>query len=335
MAARGGVRMTETNPYLDYLVGACGPGVLQTEPDQPWAAYARRLVLAAAARAAVVPAHARAPGFQAGEHEVLLTAMVEQLVLSSPVSDDRWTARLEEAAGCISRLADGIARACARTVYVPRHQPGQGWPAELLMLVPNLVRLLAGLLRDPRVPPREKALFAVAAFYVLNPLDVVPDLVPVAGQADDLVILALVVRRLLNHCDPTVLADHWHGDVATLAAVENLLARLDRWLPAGLRRVLVGPARSPFQGRLDLRAQHEAGPGGTEAAAACWALGTAVTRRLAAYPTWTPLVPEVDRLLARYRDLLAPVRVEVDACVRRDDQPGLMALLDRLGGSPP
>jgi len=97
---------------------------------------------------------------------------------------------------------------------------------ELATLLPNLVVLFRGLLRDPRVPRGSKALLWFAVVWVVSPIDLVPEFIPVAGPLDDAIVAALVLRHVLRKSGPEVVGDHWRGDPVTL----------DRILGVGRRR---------------------------------------------------------------------------------------------------
>jgi len=64
--------------------------------------------------------------------------------------------------------------------------------------VPDCIVLFSRLLRDERLPRRHKLLVAALLPYLLLPFDLIPDFIPVAGQLDDAVIVALVLRRVLR-----------------------------------------------------------------------------------------------------------------------------------------
>jgi uncharacterized membrane protein YkvA (DUF1232 family) len=98
---------------------------------------------------------------------------------------------------------------------------------EISALVPNLTRLFAGLLRDPRVPRRAKVVLAAALAYLAFPLDLVPDFIPVAGSLDDAIVAALALRYVLARSPGAAVTDHWRGDPATL----RILLRLARAAP--------------------------------------------------------------------------------------------------------
>jgi len=87
--------------------------------------------------------------------------------------------------------------------------------------VPDCVVLFSRLLRDKRLPRRHKLLVAALIPYLAMPFDLIPDFVPVAGQLDDAVIVALVLRRLVRK-NPDLIQEHWPGPPASLGLVLRL-----------------------------------------------------------------------------------------------------------------
>lgn len=87
---------------------------------------------------------------------------------------------------------------------------------ELASLIPNLLRLFRGLLRDPRVPRASKAWLWFAVAWLVSPIDLIPEFIPIAGPLDDAVVAALVLRHVLRKTDRAVLMQHWRGNPATL-----------------------------------------------------------------------------------------------------------------------
>jgi uncharacterized membrane protein YkvA (DUF1232 family) len=88
--------------------------------------------------------------------------------------------------------------------------------------VPDCAVLCARLVRDPRVPSRKKALLIGLAAYLAMPFDLVPDFIPVAGQLDDAVLVALVLRSLLRGGGAMLVREHWPGPESSLALVLRL-----------------------------------------------------------------------------------------------------------------
>ena len=75
-------------------------------------------------------------------------------------------------------------------------------------------RLALRLLRDPRVPTAAKVLFGATVLYMLSPIDVVPDWLPVLGQADDLVVLMAGLNLFLRACPKWLVEEH-EGAIGT------------------------------------------------------------------------------------------------------------------------
>jgi len=114
---------------------------------------------------------------------------------------------------------------------------------EWLMAIPNLAKLLWRLARDPRVPRRNKALFAGVGAYLLVPFDIIPDWVPGIGQLDDAILFLLTLDGLLNRVPEEVLADHWEGDQEVLKTIRGALATVTSLVPDRIkRRVFVDTA---------------------------------------------------------------------------------------------
>jgi uncharacterized membrane protein YkvA (DUF1232 family) len=114
----------------------------------------------------------------------------------------------------------------------------KGRMRSFLMFLPNLVTMLGRMLKDTRVPTAEKALVVGAIFYVISPLDFIPDVLPFIGQVDDLYVVALVLLRLVNKTDESVVRQHWHGGGDIVALADSIAGLAPKLLPKRISRVL-------------------------------------------------------------------------------------------------
>jgi uncharacterized membrane protein YkvA (DUF1232 family) len=88
--------------------------------------------------------------------------------------------------------------------------------------IPDCLVLFRRLLGDPRVPRSRKALLAGMVGYLAMPIDLVPDFIPVAGQLDDAILVALVLRAVLRGPAQPLLREHWPGPERSLQVLERL-----------------------------------------------------------------------------------------------------------------
>jgi len=104
----------------------------------------------------------------------------------------------------------------------------RGWrevALETTLLIPNLVKLLVRLMRDPRVPIRRKVLVAAVLGYVISPIDLIPDFIVGFGKLDDIVVLSIAIDHLMSGSDQGIIEEHWDGSVDAL----DLIRSVFRW----------------------------------------------------------------------------------------------------------
>jgi uncharacterized membrane protein YkvA (DUF1232 family) len=97
-----------------------------------------------------------------------------------------------------------------------------GTMKELAGFLPASVTTARRLRRDPRVPMRAKLAIGLAAVWVLTPIDLVPEFIPVIGPLDDVVVVALALRYAARQVPRDVLLEAWPANPAT---IERLLGR--------------------------------------------------------------------------------------------------------------
>jgi uncharacterized membrane protein YkvA (DUF1232 family) len=92
----------------------------------------------------------------------------------------------------------------------------------LARFIPDCVVLVRRLLADPAVPRSSKLLLGGLVAYLASPIDLVPDFVPVAGQLDDALVVAWVLRAVLRRSGAQKLREHWPGPERSLAVLLRL-----------------------------------------------------------------------------------------------------------------
>ena len=87
-----------------------------------------------------------------------------------------------------------------------------GVAKDLAGFLPDCVTAMRTLRTDPRVPRRAKIALLVAVLWVLSPIDLIPEFLPVIGPLDDAVVVALALRYAARTVPRHVLLDAWPGD---------------------------------------------------------------------------------------------------------------------------
>jgi uncharacterized membrane protein YkvA (DUF1232 family) len=92
----------------------------------------------------------------------------------------------------------------------------------LATFIPDCIVLVTRLAQDQRVPRRRKLLLLVLVGYLALPFDLVPDFIPVAGQLDDAIIVALVLRSFVRSGGDDLIRELWPGPHQSLALILRL-----------------------------------------------------------------------------------------------------------------
>ena len=93
---------------------------------------------------------------------------------------------------------------------------------EALRLLPDLLRLLRRLAADRSLPWTVRALILALMVYLALPIDLIPDVIPVLGYADDAIIVTLVLRSVVRRAGLDAVHGHWPGTDDGFAVLTRL-----------------------------------------------------------------------------------------------------------------
>ena len=108
-----------------------------------------------------------------------------------------------------------------------RVAPGADRSREVLRLLPDVLRLVSRLARDPTLARGVRVRLWLLLGYLALPFDLVPDFLPVIGYADDAVLVAWTLRSVAHRAGPDAVDRHWPSTPEGLRVVVRL-AGLDR-----------------------------------------------------------------------------------------------------------
>jgi len=94
---------------------------------------------------------------------------------------------------------------------------------ELVRLVPDLLRLVRSLLADRSVPGRVRIALIGLLAYLINPIDLIPEFIPVLGPLDDVIVAILVLRYVRRRLGDDELRRRWPGTAAGYELLGGIL----------------------------------------------------------------------------------------------------------------
>ena len=113
-----------------------------------------------------------------------------------------------------------IATWALMAILARRLPPGAA--KDLATVLPACATTARRLRPDPRVPRRAKAAIVIALVWVISPIDLIPELLPIIGPLDDVIVVALAFRYAARRVPREVLFEAWPAEPRIL---ERLLPK--------------------------------------------------------------------------------------------------------------
>ncbi|MEO7372249.1 MAG: DUF1232 domain-containing protein [Ilumatobacteraceae bacterium] len=120
-----------------------------------------------------------------------------------------------------------IAASWVVMIFLARRLP-PGLAKDLATVLPACVTTARRLRKDPRVPRRVKFAVGFAGLWVLSPIDLIPEFLPVIGPLDDIVVVALALRYAARRIPPEALIDAWPAERRILERLAPAIAQIPR-----------------------------------------------------------------------------------------------------------
>jgi uncharacterized membrane protein YkvA (DUF1232 family) len=117
---------------------------------------------------------------------------------------------------------------------------------EYLMVLPDFFHLSWKLLFDKTVPSENKGVLIAALAYVVSPIDLIPDMIPIAGWVDDLIVITVALNKFFDSNNEKISAaikKHWAGDIDIFETTKHILditSAASKWLPKNFMMIVKG-----------------------------------------------------------------------------------------------
>ena len=114
----------------------------------------------------------------------------------------------------------------------------------LFRALPDIARTVARLATDPVLPTAAKVAIAAAVLYLVSPVDLIPDFIPILGALDDVLVAAILVDGILNVVDRGLVLKYWPGNPESLERVAGAARLVAAWVPRRLKTRIFAPRGS-------------------------------------------------------------------------------------------
>jgi uncharacterized membrane protein YkvA (DUF1232 family) len=94
---------------------------------------------------------------------------------------------------------------------------------EVVRLIPDVLRLVRALLGDGSAPRSVRIALAILVVWLVSPIDLIPEFIPVLGPLDDAIVAVLVLRFVRRRLGETELRARWTGSPAGYELLSRLL----------------------------------------------------------------------------------------------------------------
>lgn len=91
-----------------------------------------------------------------------------------------------------------------------------------MQYIKDLINFIKNVTADARIPESDKNILLVLLALIISPIDIIPDWIPILGQLDDLVILAIILDYFFNHLDQKILLSHYPWGMKSFIRMKKL-----------------------------------------------------------------------------------------------------------------
>jgi uncharacterized membrane protein YkvA (DUF1232 family) len=108
------------------------------------------------------------------------------------------------------------------------------------------VQFIKEVSQDSRIPERDKTILASLIVLVISPIDLIPDWIPIFGQLDDIVIMAIILDYLFSVLDSEILLTHYPWDMKSFARLRRFARIASSLVPSVLKKRIWSYKKIPY-----------------------------------------------------------------------------------------
>ena len=116
----------------------------------------------------------------------------------------------------------------------------------MLTSLKEMGTFLTAVVADQRIPERDRHILGAMVVLVISPIDLIPDWIPVFGQLDDLVLIALILDYFFSVLDESVLLTHWPWDMKKFVTLKRFAKTIGIFAPNLLKKKIWKYVGAPY-----------------------------------------------------------------------------------------
>ncbi len=106
----------------------------------------------------------------------------------------------------------------------------------------KLMDFIRDLAQDDRIPLKNRIVLAGLLAYIMTPIDIVPDYVPILGWLDDAFVTLLILDYIFNSADTELILEHYPWNKQGFRKMKTYVERLSWLVPPRVKKVLFSQA---------------------------------------------------------------------------------------------
>jgi len=104
-----------------------------------------------------------------------------------------------------------------------------------MKFIKELISFIQNVTSDPRIPEADKKVLLILVALIISPIDLIPDWIPVIGQLDDVIMLALILDYYFNFLDQSILLSHYPWGMKSFIRIKRVSKVITFFTPGWIK----------------------------------------------------------------------------------------------------
>lgn len=111
----------------------------------------------------------------------------------------------------------------------------------------KMANFIQDVANDPRIPARDKKVVLFLFALIVSPIDLIPDWIPLFGQIDDIIVLAIILDYFFEVLDQDILLSHYPWGMKSYTWIRRISRFVSQLCPSWVQRRIWKYEGSPYR----------------------------------------------------------------------------------------